>query len=140
MKETIESMKKLVQKEKIIDKKEINSLLQESLKGLTRNKIEDFVGDFPSFLEPVHLEKNVKIEDDVLIGPKVYIGSNSIIGEFSELSNCIVLENVSIGEAFKLDHCIIAEGSKLDFNGLTLQNCLIRGSGNSIEDIEVIEI
>jgi len=140
MKETIESIKKLIQKEENMDKKEMNSLLQESLKNLKRNKIEDFVGDFPSFLEPVHLEKNVKLEDDVLIGPKVYIGSNSVVGEFSELSNCIVLDNVSIGEGFKLDHCIIAEGSKLDFNGLKLQNCLIRGSGGSIKEIEIIEI
>jgi NDP-sugar pyrophosphorylase family protein len=140
MKESIESIRNSINKKDIEDKKEILALFKLTLNKLIKNKIDNFIGDYPSFLEPVYLEDNIKIEDDVLLGPKVYIGSNCSIGEFSELSNCIVFENVKIGEGFKLDNCIIAEGSSLNFSNLNLKNCLIRGSGSSKEQIEVIKL
>ncbi|MEJ2252485.1 MAG: hypothetical protein P8Y70_21075 [Candidatus Lokiarchaeota archaeon] len=140
MKDKIQQIKDLIQKKGDLNKNLIQSLFRVCLKELTRNKIDKFIGDFPSFLEPVHLEDNVKIEDDVLLGPKVFIGSNTSIGEFSELSNCIVLNDVSLGKAFKLENCIIAEGSQLNFEGQKLENCIIRGSGKSLDEIELIKL
>ncbi|MFW9822165.1 MAG: hypothetical protein ACFFE4_04485 [Candidatus Thorarchaeota archaeon] len=107
-------------------------LLKDHIIGL---KIDNYIGDYPTFMEPVILGDNVKIGDDVLIGPKVYIGSNSEINDYAELSNCIIFDNVKIGNNFKLDNCIILKNSKLDFDNFQNQNCIIDGKAVSKEGL-----
>lgn len=100
-----------------------------------QTKIDNYIGDYPTFIEPVYLEENVKIGDDVLLGPNVFIGANSEIGNYVEISNSIIFGNVKIGENFKLENCIITKNSALNFSNLTLKNYLIRGISNSEEEI-----
>ncbi|MFX1312914.1 MAG: hypothetical protein ACFFHD_09905 [Promethearchaeota archaeon] len=111
-----------------------NSILSE-----IKNRNESYIGDYPTFIEPVFLEENVKIGDDVLLGPNVYIGTNSEIGNYVEISNSIVFENVKIGENFKLENCIILKNSAFNFNNLKLNNYILEGIGNSENDIKKIK-
>jgi NDP-sugar pyrophosphorylase family protein len=105
-----------------------------------QTKINSYIGDYPTFIEPVLLEENVKIGDDVLIGPNVYIGSNTEIGDYVEISNSIVFENVKIGENFKLEYCIILKNSNLNFSNFSLKNCILKGSSNSESELETHDI
>jgi len=138
-------MKELIKKlEQLLDKEEIDlevvqnikaEFLKKHIKGL---KIDNYIGDYPTFMEPVILGDKVKIGDDVLIGPKIYIGSNSIIGDYVEISNSIILDNVTIGENIKLVNCIVAKNSKLNFSNFTDKNCILKGTAKSIEELNII--
>ncbi|MFX1457163.1 MAG: hypothetical protein ACFFDB_17435, partial [Promethearchaeota archaeon] len=68
---------------------------------------------------------------------KVYIGNNSEINDYAELSNCIIFDNVKIGNNFKLDNCIIIKDSELNFNNFKNQNCIINGKAGSKEDLVI---
>ena len=138
MQELIKKLEQLLDKEEI-DLKEVQNLKAEfSKKHIKGLKIDDYIGDYPTFMEPVILREKVKIGDDVLIGPNIYIGSNSIIGDYVEISNSIVLDNVTIGDNIKLVNCIITKGSKLNFSNFTDKNCILKGTANSIEDLNII--
>ena len=138
MKNQLELIKKLV-KETEVDvikvKKYFIGFLNQYLKGL---KVENYIGEYPTFMEPVILDDYVKIGDDVLIGPHVFIGQNSEIGDYGELSNTIIFENVKLGNNFKLDNCIVARDCKLNFNNLNIKNCILKGSANS--EMELLKI
>ena len=125
MKELLKVIEQLLN-DKEIDKKKIQELknvfLKKHVKGL---KIDNYIGDYPTFMEPVILGDKVKIGDDVLIGPNIYIGNNSEIGDYVEISNTIVFDNVKIGNNFKLDNCIIVKGCKLNFNNYSNKNCIL---------------
>jgi NDP-sugar pyrophosphorylase family protein len=112
-----------------------SKLLKEHIKGL---KIDNYIGDYPTFMEPVILGDSVKIGDDVLIGPKVYIGDNSEIEDYAEISNCIIFDNVKIGKNFKLDNCIIIKDTELNFDNFSNQNCILKGIADSKEELEII--
>ncbi len=138
-------MKELLQQlENLLNEKEIDlakikqlktKLLKEHIKGL---KIDNYIGDYPTFMEPVILGDNVIIGDDVLIGPKVYIGNNSEVEDYAEISDCIVFDNVKIGSNFKLNNCIIVKDSKLNFDNFSNQNCILKGIAESKEELEII--
>ena len=100
--------------------------------------MDKFLGDFPTFIEPVHLGIDVKIGDDVLLGPNVYIGDNCEIGDYCELANTILFNNVSIGENFKLENCIVEKESKLTFNNISAFSCVLSGQTDSKENLKKI--
>ncbi|MBY8991343.1 MAG: hypothetical protein KGD58_11360 [Candidatus Lokiarchaeota archaeon] len=112
-------------------------LLQDHIKGL---KIENYIGDYPTFLEPVILGDCVKIGDDVLIGPKVYIGDNSEIQDYAEISNSIIFNDVKIGKNFKLDNCIILKDSHLNFDNFSGTNCILKGNAETKDSLEIIPL
>ena len=113
------------------------NLLKEHIKGL---KIENYIGDYPTFLEPVILGDKVKIGDDVLIGPKVYIGNNSEIEDYAEISNSIIFDNVKIGKNFKLDNCIIIKDSNLNFDNFSSSNSILKGRAETKDSLEIIPL
>ena len=113
----------------------MNEIINSQLKGL---KIDNYIGDYPTFMEPVILGDKVKIGDDVLIGPKVYIGSNSVIKDYAEISNSIIFDNVKIGKNFKLDNCIIIKDSTLNFDNFSSKNCILKGIAETKEVLELI--
>ena len=140
MKELLQQLENLlIEKEMDLVKiKEVKSqLLKEHIKGL---KIENYIGDYPTFMEPVILGDSVKIGDDVLIGPKVYIGNNSEIEDYAEISNCIIFDNVKIGKNFKLDNCIIVKNTELNFDNFSNENCILKGISESKEELEIFFI
>ena len=138
MKEDLKQLEQLLGKHEL-DLAKIQELktklLKEHIKGL---KIENYIGDYPTFMEPVILGDKVKIGDDVLIGPKVYIGNNSEIEDYAEISNSIIFDNVKIGKNFKLDNCIIIKDSNLNFDNFSSKNCILKGIAETKEVLEII--
>jgi NDP-sugar pyrophosphorylase family protein len=136
MEDTLDKIRIGIEKQEEINvlevKEMLNNFLKLNIKGL---HIENYIGDYPTFMEPVYLGNNVKIGDDVLIGPNVYIGDNSEIGDYVELSNTIIFEDVKIGKNFKLNNCIIARESILNFNNLTERNCILKGKTDTKENL-----
>jgi len=140
MKKDLEKIEKYISNIKKLDASIIRDLLSSFLKNhVKRNRVENYIGDYPTFIEPVYLEDNVKIGNDVLLGPNVYIGKNSEIGDYVEISNAIVFDNVKIGENLKLNHCIVAKNSSLNFKNINLKNCVMMGQATSEENLKRIE-
>jgi NDP-sugar pyrophosphorylase family protein len=138
MKEELVKIEKLIGNFNNIDKSEIKELIQTFFTKLS-NRLENYVGDYPTFIEPVYLEDNVEIGDDVLLGPNVYIGVNSVIQDYVEISNTIILDNVIIGQNFKLENCIVAKDSSLNFKNLNMKNSVLKGNANSSNELESCE-
>jgi len=135
MKEELIKIEELIGNFDDIEKSDIKDLMQRLFSKLG-NRLENYVGDYPTFIEPVYLEDNVKIGDDVLIGPNVYIGANSEIQDYVEMSNTIIFENVIIGENFKLENCVVAKNSFLKFKNLDVKNSVLIGEANSIDELQ----
>lgn len=135
MKEVLKEIDKLVNEIEVDIIKLQNlfsNFLKQHLKGLI---IENYIGEYPTFMEPVILGEKIKIGDDVLIGPYVYIGENSEIGNYVELSNTIIFDNAKVGENIKLDNCIVAKNCQLNFNNSNIKNCILKGSANSENEL-----
>jgi NDP-sugar pyrophosphorylase family protein len=127
----------------IVNPKEIKlSNIQELIKAFfvkLNNRVDNYIGDYPTFIEPVYLEDNVKIGDDVLLGPNVYIGTNSVIADYVEVSNTIIFDNVNIGENFKLENCIVAKNSSFNFVDLNVKNSLLIGIANLKKELQIFQ-
>jgi len=139
MKEDLEKIEKIIGNSEKIKNSNILQLLKSFLnEHIKLSHIEKYIGDYPTFIEPVYLGENVKIGDDVLLGPNVYIGANSNIGDYVEISNCIIFDNVTIGDNFNLENCIIARNSQLTFKNLHARNSIISGITDSEDKLEKI--
>jgi len=138
MKDLLKQLEKLLN-EKDLDLSKIQDLKTEILKNHIKGlKIENYIGDYPTFMEPVILGDSVKIGDDVLIGPRVYIGNHSEIEDYAEISNSIIFDKVKIGSNFKLDNCIIIKDSKLNFDNFSNTNGILKGVADSEDELEII--
>ncbi len=135
MKEELIKIEELIGNFDNIEKSDIKEVMQKFFSKLG-NRLEKFVGDYPTFIEPVYLEDNVKIGDDVLLGPNVYIGSNSEIQDYVEMSNTIIFENVIIGENFKLENCVVAKDSSFKFKNLNMKNSVLVGVADSKDKLQ----
>ena len=136
MKEDLEKIEKIINDPNLNSQSGIQELLSDFLQiHLKRSKIDNFIGDYPTFIEPVHLEDNVKIGDDVLLGPNVYIGKNSEIRDYVEISNSIIFDDVIIGENIKLDNCVIGKNSMLSILNLKVENCVVIGNVKTKEEL-----
>jgi NDP-sugar pyrophosphorylase family protein len=139
MKEILAKIEEIIGNFDDIEKSDIKELMQRFFTKVT-NRLENYIGDYPTFIEPVYLGDNVKIGDDVLIGPNVYIGANSNIQDYVEISNTIIFENAVIGENFKLENCIVTKNSSLNFKNLNMKNTVLIGSADSMSDLKSKEI
>ena len=136
MKEDLEKIEKIINDPNLNSQSGIQELLSDFLQiHLKRSKIDNFIGDYPTFIEPVHLEDNVKIGDDVLLGPNVYISKNSEIKDYVEISNSIIFDNVVIGNNIKLDNCIIGKNAFLSCENIKVDNSVIVGKVNTKEEL-----
>jgi len=135
MKEILAKIEEIIENFDDIEKSDIKALVQRFFTKVT-NRLENYIGDYPTFIEPVYLEDNVKIGDDVLLGPNVYIGANSEIQDYVEISNTIIFKNAIIGENFKLENCVIAKDSSLNFKNLNMKNAVLLGSAGSMSDLK----
>lgn len=118
-----------------INLKNVKESFLSLIKSLS-NQIENYVGDYPTFIEPVYLEENVKLGDDVLLGPNVYVGKNCEIGNYVEVSNSILLDNVKVNENIKLENCIIAADCVMNFTNVSFNNLLIKGVSDSQDGLQ----
>jgi NDP-sugar pyrophosphorylase family protein len=135
MKEELIKIDELIGNFDNIEKSDIKELMQKFFSKLG-SRLENYMGDYPTFIEPVYLEDNVKIGDDVLLGPNVYIGANSEIQNYVEISNTIIFENVLIGENFKLENCIVVKDSSLKFKNLNMKNSVLVGVADSKDKLQ----
>ena len=139
MKELIEKLENSIKEIDSIHTSNLRSLFQDVLKEIkNHHKIDKYIGDFPTFIEPVYLGDSVKIGDDVLLGPNVYIGNNCELGDYVELSNTIILDKVKLGNSFTLENCIVKTDSSLNFDTLKEENCLLTGQAESKENLKKI--
>jgi len=138
MKEELIKIEELIENFDEIDKSDIKELMQRFFTDIC-SRLENYVGDYPTFIEPVYLEDNVKIGDDVLLGPNVYIGTNSVIQDYVEISNTIIFNDVTIGENFKLENCIVAKNSLLNFKNLNMKNSVLTGTAKSKSELKSVE-
>ncbi|KKN02682.1 hypothetical protein LCGC14_1115200, partial [marine sediment metagenome] len=73
MEKDLKEIENLIERPENSDLNKIPDLIRSFFKNnITHSKIDNFIGDYPTFIEPVYLERNVKIGDDVLLGPNVY--------------------------------------------------------------------
>ncbi len=137
MKEELKKIELLLENPNKIQEVALKNILK-SLFPKISNHIDNYIGDYPTFIEPVYLAENVQIGDDVLLGPNVYIGSNVKIGNYVELSNTIIFDNVSIGNNFKLENCLIAPNSHLNFENFKCKSSVLIGDAASEKDLRKI--
>ncbi|NVM18762.1 MAG: hypothetical protein HWN80_13690 [Candidatus Lokiarchaeota archaeon] len=138
MKEELSKISELIGSFDDISKSDIRGLMLRFFTKIS-SRLENYVGDYPTFIEPVYLEDNVKIGDDVLLGPNVYIGVNSVIEDYVEISNTIIFNNVNIGQNFKLENCIVAKNSSLNFKNLNMKNSVLVGTAKSKSELQFVE-
>ncbi|MFX0049259.1 MAG: hypothetical protein ACFE8G_14040 [Candidatus Hermodarchaeota archaeon] len=139
MKEELIEIEELIRNFDTIENSDIKALMLTFFTKL-KSRLKNYVGDYPTFIEPVYLEDNVKIGDDVLLGPNVYIGANSTIGDYVEISNTIIFENSLIGENIKLENCVVAKDSSLDLKNLNIKNCVLVGAAKSKSELKSKEL
>ncbi len=136
MKEDLKKIEKVISDLELNSQSQIQELLNNFLKThLKKSKIDNFIGDYPTFIEPVYLNVKVKIGDDVLLGPNVYIGKNTEIKDYVQISNSIVFDNALIGENVKLDNCIIGKNTLLNCENINIDNCVLVGNVKTKEDV-----
>ena len=139
MKEALRDIEKVIKNLELNSQSQILELLNNFLKNnLKKSKIDTFIGDYPTFIEPVYLEENVKIGDDVLLGPNVYIGKDSKIKDYVEISNSIIFDSTLIGNNIKLDNCIIGKNTLLSCENINVDNCVIVGNVRTKEELHKI--
>ncbi|MHA1192880.1 MAG: hypothetical protein ACTSP9_11365 [Promethearchaeota archaeon] len=138
MKEELTKIEEIIVNPEEIKKSNIQELMKTFFAKL-KNRVDNYIGDYPTFIEPVYLEDNVKIGDDVLLGPNVYIGANSEISDYVEISNTIIFNNVKIGENFKLENCIVDKDSTFNFKDLNMKNSLLMGVVNLKKELQNFE-
>ena len=138
MEQELTKIEEIIMNPERIKKSNIQELM-DTFFGKLKNRVDNYIGDYPTFIEPVYLEDNVKIGDDVLLGPNVYIGANSEISDYVELSNTIIFDNVKIGENFKLENCIVAKDSSFNFTELNIKKSVLMGVANLKKELQNVE-
>ncbi|MHA1932761.1 MAG: sugar phosphate nucleotidyltransferase [Promethearchaeota archaeon] len=112
--------------------KDILYMNREFLSGVRINQSK---GKSHNFIKPVRIKFDVIIGNETIIGPFAIIGKNSKIGDFCQLSNVIVYDNVIIGKSSRLDWCIVDENVKLPEN-FDAEECFI--TVNNKKELEFI--
>lgn len=136
MKKELKEIEKLISSLELNSQGQLQALLKNFIKTqLTQSKIDNYIGDYPTFIEPVYLGDNVKIGDDVLLGPNVYAGKNVDIKDYVEISNSIIFDNCLISENIKLDNCIIGKNSSLHCKNVPIDNCVVVGNVKDKEEL-----
>ena len=133
MEEVLNKIRNATQEQEI-NISEVKTLLTDFIRNYLKGlHIDNYIGDYPTFMEPVYLGDAVKIGDDVLIGPNVYVGEKSEISDYVELSNTIIFKNVKLGNNVKLENCIVVKDSLIADNTHE-RNCVLFGLTDSKSD------
>lgn len=139
MEEQLKAIENALEDTNGISKAELNEWMKSVFKNL-KNRVDNYIGDFPTFIEPVYLKRHVKIGDDVLLGPNVYIGSNVKVGDYVELSNTIVFDEVVLGNNLKLENCIVAPRSQLNIENFKSKSTIIGGKASIEKELKIFPL
>ena len=60
---------------------------------------------------PIYLGRNVQIESGAVVGPRVVVGDNGVIGRKCEISNSILWNDVVLEDGVKMAECIVTDTS-----------------------------
>lgn len=106
----------------------IKDLLQATFRFLHEEPFE-YTGEFPTLIEPA-TAKMCKIGDSVLAGPYVYIGKDSTIGDYTEISQSVLLGNNKIGNNVQIEQAIIGLNVEIP-NGSIIKETLVMENNES---------
>jgi len=96
---------------------------------------DEFKNESIKIVEPVRVNHDFIIDNNVLLGPYVIVGKNCKIGNHSKLSNVILFDKVDIGNYCELNWCILDENVMLSDNSC-LKDCFI--TKNEKKQLEII--
>lgn len=91
-----------------------------------------------SFIPPVYIGSNIRIDDDCVIGPYTVIEDNAVIGKRTRIKNSIVNNTIHIDNDCDITGSIIARACIIHDNCTILENTCI-GTGCSIGAHSVID-
>ncbi len=106
----------------------IKDILQATFRFLHEEPFE-YTGEYPTIIEPV-TAKICEIGDSVLVGPNVYINEGCRIGDYSEISQCILLGNNKIGNYVQIENAILGLGVEIP-DGSVVKDTLIMENNES---------
>ncbi|MFX1574107.1 MAG: sugar phosphate nucleotidyltransferase [Promethearchaeota archaeon] len=112
--------------------KDIIKMNKRFLKGSIHEKIQN---DSLNIIEPIRVNGNIYIENNVRLGPYAIIGKNCKIGKHSKLSNVILFDNVDIGDYCKLNWCICDENINISNNSSLIDCFITKNEKNQLEII-----
>lgn len=115
----------------------LKDILKMNARFLSGLKVDGYIGDYPTFLEPVFLKPGVEIGDTVLIGPNVVIDKGCKIGNFAEISNAVLYQNCVIGKKVKLTRCIVDENINLPENFQANECFITKNEKNNLDLINI---
>jgi NDP-sugar pyrophosphorylase family protein len=116
----------------------LEDILRMNFRFIKGIKTEEPFEDYPTLIEPVRLNRGLKIGDNVLIGPNVIVGRDCEIEDNCELVNTIMFDHVVLGNNVKLNSCIIEESIFLP-NNIQAKNCFITHTDKEKREIKLIK-
>lgn len=60
---------------------------------------------------PIYLGRNVRIEPGAIVGPRVVIGDNGVIGKKCKIANSILWDDVMLEDGAELSECIVTDAN-----------------------------
>ncbi len=105
----------------------MNDLINK-LDGNVENLIDDSANIHPSteIYPQCTIGENVVIHSDCKIGPNVVIGDNVLIENNTELSNCLIYNEVYISNHVKIEKAIIADNCNIQ------ENVILKGNNENL--------
>ncbi|MFX1427554.1 MAG: sugar phosphate nucleotidyltransferase [Promethearchaeota archaeon] len=113
----------------------LRDIIKMNKRFLTGLNLSPFEGKKPNCLEPLKIGNQNLIGDNVTLGPHVIIGNSCNLGDFSQLTNSILYNNITLGKSCVLDWCIIDDGVTLP-DKLKASDCFIKKDNE--KDFEII--
>lgn len=113
----------------------LRDIIKMNKRFLTGLNLNPYEGKTPTYLEPLTFGNQNLFGNNVTLGPHVIISNSCSLGDFSQISNSILYDNVTVGKSCVLDWCIIDEGVTLPDN-LKASDCFFTKA--NAKDFEII--
>ncbi len=92
-----------------------------------REEFFEYTGEYPTLIEPV-AAKSCQIGESVLVGPNVFIEKECKIGDYTEISQTILLGNNNIGNNVQIENSIIGENVEIPDGSIIKDSLLIENT------------
>ena len=94
---------------------------------------DSVISETVTIRRPIHLGKNVRVGNGVVLGPYACVGDGSEISAHAKIAFSVVYENTRIGMNTTLDTCVIAENCKIG-NRVQIDRGTVVGAGTELGD------